>query len=447
MPRSGAPRYAPDVPSTENTVPSGPTTGGGRPAVARLAERLGVHYAWVVVGVVFLVVLVASGARSAAGVFIKPLEEEFGWSRSAVSAPLAVSLLAMAASGPISGWAFTRFGLRRAVVGFLALGGLGAAATAVMSTLWQFHLAWGLLVGLGTGGVGLVIGGVVATTWFSTHRGLVAGILGGAASAGQLLLIKAAAWVTDTSGWRTAMWGVVLLLAAVVPLAWILLRARPADAGATPFGGGVGAAPVGADIPPVPLRTALRTGDLWLLSASFFVCGFTTIGLIGYHFIPHATEAHGYSTGEAANLLSLIGAMNVVGTVASGWLCDRYPPRLLLAGYYGARGLSLLALPFMSSVPFLSGFAIVFGLDYIATVPATIAVITQRYGPRSVPSLYGFVIFLHMVGAAVAAQLAGWIHDYAEQYAPAFYLGGLLAVAAGAMSFALSQRRATAVAA
>jgi len=446
VPPSVAPRYAPAVPRAEPLPSSAPTGDTPRPTVARLAERFGVHYAWVVVGVVFLVVLIASGARSAAGVFIRPLEDEFGWSRSAVSAPLAVSLLVMAASGPLSGWAFTRFGLRRSVVGFLLIGAAGAAATATMTSLWQFHLAWGVLVGLGTGGVALVIGGVVATTWFSSHRGLVAGILGGAASAGQLLLIKAAAWVTDTSGWRVALWGVVLLLGAVVPLAWLLLRSRPAEAGVAPFGGGAGAALAGSEIPPVPLRTAMRTGDLWLLSASFFVCGFTTIGLIGYHFIPHATEAHGYSTGEAANLLSLIGAMNVVGTVASGWLCDRYPPRLLLAGYYAARGMSLLLLPFLSTAPFLSGFAIVFGLDYIATVPATIAVITQRYGPRSVPTLYGFVIFLHMIGAAVAAQLAGWIHDVSEQYAPAFYLGGLLAVGAGAMSFALSQRRATAAA-
>jgi predicted MFS family arabinose efflux permease len=414
--------------------------GSRPPALARYLAGRGIHYGWAVVVGVFLTVLLGAGARSAVGVLVLPLEEDFGWSRSAISAVLSVSLVLVAVAGPLSGEAINRWGLRRAVVGFLTVGVVGSAACALMQSYWQFVISWGLLVGLGTGGISLVVGGVVANTWFAERRGLVAGILGGAASAGQLVLIKLLDVVTDASGWRTSLWLVTAILGACIPLCWWLLRARPADVDQQPYGNAAAVASHAADTRKVPLRDAARTADLWLLAGSFFVCGFTTIGLIGYHFVPHAVE-HGIAKGDAASILSLLGGMNIVGTLVSGWLCDRYPARLLLALYYLLRGVALLALPAISGVPFLSAFAVVFGLDYIATVPATISVISERFGPRSIPVLYGFVIFLHMIGAAVSAVLAGALHDWLESYTEAFYLGGVLAVAAAAMSFAISYRR------
>lgn len=409
------------------------------PLLARYLARRGIHYGWAIVLSVFLVVLLGAGARSAVGVLLLPLEDDFGWSRSAISAVLSLSLILVAVAGPVSGEAINRFGLRKAVVVFLMIGTVGTAATALMQTYWQFVMAWGLAVGLGTGGISLVVGGVVANTWFAERRGLIAGILGGAASAGQLVLIKLLDVVTDASGWRSSVWLVTGLLAACIPLSWWLLRSRPAEVGLEPYGDAAAIAAQAADTRKVSLRDGIRTGDLWLLGGSFFVCGFTTIGLIGYHFVPHAVE-HGIAKPQAATILSLLGGMNIVGTLASGWLCDRYPPRLLLALYYLLRGLALLALPAIRGVPFLSAFAVVFGLDYIATVPATISVIRERFGARSIPALYGFVIFLHMIGAAVSAVLAGAMHDWLTNYTAAFYLGGILAVAAAAMAFAISYR-------
>jgi predicted MFS family arabinose efflux permease len=216
-----------------------------------------------------------------------------------------------------------------------------------------------------------------------------------------------------------------------------------------PYGSAGSVARAAADTRVTPISQAIRTADFWLLTSTFFVCGFTTVGLVGPHFISHATE-HGFSEGEAAGILSVIGAMNIVGTISSGWLCDRYPPRTLLACYYLMRALSLLALPFITTLPLMSLFAVFFGLDYIATVPPTVMLTADRFGRRSVGSVYGWITFGHMVGGAIASYMAGYIHDMAGQYAAAFYIAGLLGLVAAMMAFGISgdgrQRRIEVVA-
>jgi predicted MFS family arabinose efflux permease len=187
------------------------------------------------------------------------------------------------------------------------------------------------------------------------------------------------------------------------------------------------------------MALALRTGDFWLLAVSFGICGFTTIGLIGTHFIPHATE-QGFTDTQAAGILSLIGALNIAGTIGSGYLTDRYSPRKLLALYYALRAGSLLVLPLITTLPLMSAFAIVFGLDYIATVPPTVMLTANRFGRRSVPTIYGWITFSHMFGGAIAAALAGQLHDLAGDYTIAIYLSGFLALAAAAMAFNIGAR-------
>jgi sugar phosphate permease len=246
-------------------------------------------------------------------------------------------------------------------------------------------------------------------------------------------------WITATWDWRTAL-GVLaaMMLGIILPLAFLLMRSRPQDVGLEPFGStGATRAAAAADTRVTPMREAVRTGDFWLLASTFFVCGFTSVGLIGAHFIPHATE-HGFSEAQAAGILSLIGAMNVVGTLASGWLCDRYPPRMLLATYYFVRALSLIVLPFITNLPFMSVFAVFFGLDYIATVPPTVMLTADRFGRRSVGSIYGWITFAHMVGGAIASYVAGYIHDVADEYTIAFYLAGVLGLLAAMMAFGIN---------
>ncbi len=405
-----------------------------------LARR--VHYAWVVVGVTFLLLLASAGVRSAPSILIKPLEADFGWSRGEISWALAVSLLTLGLAGPLSGMAINRFGMRRTAIAFLLVGAGGVGLTATMKSLLELHLYWGILVGFGTGGVSTVLSATVANIWFETRRGLVTGLLGGASSAGQFVLLFPLIAAEASWGWRASVLAMGALLALVIlPVCALLLRSRPADVGLGLYGAGSAEARARpADARFTSLRDASRTLDFWLLAGSFFICGFTTVGLIGFHFIPHAGE-HGFTRTEASGLVTLMGTMNIAGTLASGWLTDRYSPRHLLAVYYVLRAGSLLTLPLITGLPLMSLFAVVFGLDYIATIPPTVMMTADRFGRRSVPTLFGWISCSHMVGGAVAAAFAGQVHDIAGDYAIPIYVSGVLGLLAAAMAFVTNTRR------
>lgn len=415
------------------------------PVAVRLARRAGIHYAWVVVGLTFVLLLIGAGVRSAPGVLIKPWEEDFGWSRGDISLALSLSILTLGSAGPISGKVIEKYGLRASVLLFLSLSTTGVILSTFISSLWQLHVFWGILVGFGTGGVSIVLSAAVANAWFESKRGLVTGLLGGASSAGQFIFLLLLEPVHQHWSWHAAIWvlGIGLLVVAL-PLSFLLLRSKPADVGLDLYRAkGVAPAPVSAfDQRITPIGAAIRTGDFWLISLSFSICGFTTIGLVGTHFIPHATE-HGFTESQAVNILAVMGLMNIVGTTASGYLTDRYDPRKLLMFYYSFRAASLIALPMIDTVPLMSLFAVVFGLDFIATVPPTVMLVANRFGRRSVPTIYGWVSFSHMVGGAIAAALAGQIHDVAGDYAMAIYLAGFFGLVAGALAWRVSGLKAT----
>lgn len=401
-----------------------------------------VHYAWIVVAVTFAALLVASGVRAAPGALVKPLEAEFGWDRASISLAAAVSLLAYGLGGPLGGNLVGRFGVRRVMVAGLALIALGVAPLLLMRELWQLHLLWGLVAGIGTGAVAQVLGASIAATWFRRSRGIVLGLFGAATSAGQLIFLPALVALIVLFDWRAA---IVLMTVAVilvlVPVA-LLVRDRPQQVGLRPYGetGKEDAATVAEnaaeDARGTPLRVAIRHRDFQLLAASFFVCGYTSTGLIGVHFIPHAVE-HGFAEVTAAGALGLMGMMNVIGTLASGWLTDRYDNRLLLATYYGFRALSLLFLPWILDVPPLLVFAVVFGLDYIATVPPTANLTARIFGRASVGPLFGWIFFAHMVGAALAAYVGGVARDALGDYTLAFISAGILGLIAVGLSLGI----------
>jgi predicted MFS family arabinose efflux permease len=304
--------------------------------------------------------------------------------------------------------------------------------------LWQLHLFWGFVVGAGTGGVATVMGATVANTWFESKRGMITGLTGGAASAGQLVFVPLLVFVTAQWGWRASV-GVlaVLVLGIILPLAFTFMRSRPRDVGIEPYGVGKAGVVAVTDDRYTPVREAVRTGDFWLLCSTFFVCGFTSVGLIGAHFIAHATE-HGFSDAQAAGIFSVIGAMNIFGTIGAGILCDRYSPRHLLAGFYVLRALTLLALPFITTMPLMGVFALTFGIDYIATVPPTVMLTAERFGRRSVGTIYGWITFVHMLGAAVASYFAGYVHDALGEYTVAMYVAGILGLLAAMLAFGIN---------
>jgi MFS family permease len=386
-----------------------------------LASRAGIHYGWIVVAITFVVLLVTAGLRALPSVVIKPLESEFGWDRAGVSLAIAVSWIVVGLAGPFSGWLVDRVGPRLAMILGLALTVVGTAAMMVMSTLWELNLWWGFVAGLGTGTLSLVVGAAVATRWFAVRHGLAVGILGAGSSAGTLIFVPIMMSLTLAFGWRAAVGlGVALLAVVVLPLVVLLMRDTPSEVGLGLYGADREPAPAASpDGPLTSLSEALRTLDFWLLAGSFFICGFTSTGLIGTHLVPHAVE-HGFTDGVAAGAMALLGAMNVVGTIGSGYLTDRFNPRLLLATYYGFRALSLVLLPLVADVTGLMLFAILFGLDFIATVPPTVALTADRFGRRSVGPLFGWIFCGHQIGAAAATYFGGITHVWVGDYTPAF---------------------------
>jgi MFS family permease len=398
--------------------------------------RRAFFYGWVVVAVTAVVVLVTAGVRSAPGAFILSMTEEPGWSTASVSFAAAVGLVVFGLSGPLSGWLMGRIGVRSVVVLSLVVTSSALLATALVREIWQLTLFFGLVSGLGTGLVASVLGPTVATRWFVRDRGLVTGILGASTSTGQLIFFPVLTALAVTAGWRAgALVLAVLAVALVIPV-YLWVRNDPADVGERPLGVAEGEI---RHVPPPDrgvMGRALRTSDFWFLAGTFFVCGATSNGLVGQHFIPHAVD-HGFTPVAASAALAVMGFFNFVGTIASGWLTDRYDPRRLLLIYYGFRGISLLFLPFIHDTMTIGAFAILFGLDYIATVPPTVALVADRFGQHNVGIVYGWVFAAHMVGAAIAAWVAGIVRDSVGDYAYAFVAAGWIAIIAGFAALAI----------
>jgi MFS family permease len=400
--------------------------------------------------VTFLVLIASAAFRSSQGVMIVPIEEDLGWSRTVTSLAISVNLVIYGVTAPFAAALMERFGVRRIAIGALALLSLGTGLTAVMTASWQLVFLWGVLVGLGTGSTALVFGALVANRWFTKRRGLVVGIFGAAWATGQLAFLPLFARIIEHQGWRYASLTVAMLSAALIPVVAIVMRDRPSD---------VGLAPYGADAMPevetntsqsgwraaagalTILREAARTRAFWLLAITFAICGWTTNGIISSHFVP-AMHDHGVTAATAASLLVIVGIFDIVGTVGSGWLTDRFDPRVLLGIYYGLRGVALIALPILIGPdiqPPLLLVMVLFGLDWVATVPPTVTLCREIYGVDRGAIVFGWVFASHMVGAAIAAAVSGWIRVSAGDYATAWWLAGILAFVAAALSLAIAR--------
>lgn len=398
-----------------------------------------VHYAWIVTTVTFLALLAASSVRAAPGVIIIPLETEFGWDRAAISFAVSISLITFGLGGPVGGALVERVGPRRALLAGLACIALGLFLLQSLAALWQLYLIWGLLIGVGTGIASQVTGATVAHRWFRTHRGLVIGLFGAATSVGQLIFVPAMMSLTASDGWRS---GLLLLLGASIAVAvpvLLFMRDRPQDIGTRPLGEGetVSAAERADDSRSTPLRRAVRNRDFWLLAGSFFICGYTSNGLVGTHLIPHALE-HGFTSVTSATAVGVMGSMNIVGTLASGWFSDRYDNRKLLAAYYGFRAMSLFALPLIYETQWLYAFAVLYGLDWIATVPPTANLTATIFGRASLGTIYGWIFFSHMCGAALAAYAGGYFHTVLGDYHLMFLSAGIMGFIAVSLAMRIS---------
>ncbi|WP_240197447.1 MFS transporter [Nonomuraea lactucae] len=406
------------------------------------ARRL--HRAWFVAAVAFVAILGAAGFRATPGVLITPLQEEFGWTKGTISLAVSVNLVLYGLTAPFAAALMDRFGMRRVVAAALLLVAAGSGLTVLMTASWQLLLLWGVLVGLGTGSMALVFVATVTDRWFVRHRGLVTGVLTAAGATGQLIFLPVLAWLAAGPGWRVASLTVAGAALAVVPFVWWLLRDSPEDVGLTALGAEPGATR------PVPatgnaavralsvLRSAAGTRPFWFLAGGFAICGASTNGLVGTHFIPAAHD-HGMAEPTAAGLLAIIGIFDIAGTIASGWLSDRMDPKVLLGVYYGLRGLSLMILPGLfaaTAEPSMLIFIVFYGLDWVATVPPTVALCRRIYGADGAV-VFGWVFGAHQVGAAFAAVGAALTRDHLGAYDLAWYGSGLLCLLAAGMSLAI----------
>ncbi|WP_420178662.1 MFS transporter [Paenarthrobacter sp. TA1.8] len=444
---------APDVtgaPPENSGTPAGKTGNGKTPA----GKPRRLHPAWIVAAVAFLALVGAAGFRAAPGVLMVPLQEEFGWSTTVLSLAVSINLVLFGLTAPFAAALMERFGIRKVTSLALCLIGLGSALTVFVNQSWQILLTWGLLIGLGTGSMALVFAATIANTWFAKSRGLVIGILTAGSAAGQLVFLPFIAALAQNPGWRGASLLIAAGALAVVPLVLRWLRNSPADVGVLPYGAekpdggqagaeepdakdadagtnattqsrpaavvassGSGDSPNAAIRALQVLKRATKVRTFWALAAGFAICGATTNGLIGTHFIPSAHD-HGMPETTAAGLLAVVGIFDIVGTVASGWLTDRFNPKVLLAVYYQFRGIGLLVLPLLlgSSVePSMIIFVVVYGLDWVATVPPTAAICRSVFGADG-SVVFGWVFAAHQLGAAVAALLAGFIRDATGHY-------------------------------
>ena len=391
-----------------------------------VASKARFYYGWVIVAATAAAILFAAGIRVAPGAFLLDMADSTGWSRASLSLAAAIGLLVYGFTGPAAGSLMLRIGTRKVATVALLITAVALAVSSVVQEEWQLTLAFGLLSGIGTGLIASVLGATVANRWFIQHRGVVIGIFGAASSAGQLIFYPLLTALVEGSGWR----GAALYLAAVaallaIPIA-LLMRDDPSDLALKPLGQSARERPELRTSEQGTMRRALRTPTFWLLAGTFFVCGFSSNGVVGQHFIAHAVD-HGFTPGVAAEALALMGVFNFFGTIASGWLTDRIDPRKLLFVYYLFRGVSLLTLPAIHDSLGIVAFAVLFGIDYIATVPPTIALTADTFGRRNVGVVYGWVFAAHMVGAAVAAWGAGIIRDAAGSYTLAFIGAALLA--------------------
>ncbi|AXK82205.1 MFS transporter [Pseudolabrys taiwanensis] len=416
-------------------------------ALAATLGRRRIHYGWVVVGATFFTMLVTAAAMGVPGVLIVPLEKEFGWTTSEISIALAVRLILFGLLGPFAAAFMNRFGVRRVIVVALTLICIGFLGSLRMTELWQLMLCWGLIIGVGTGLTAMVLAATVATRWFTHRRGLVMGMLAASSATGQLVFLPLFAAITTDYGWRVALLFVCAILAVTGVVVLLLMRDRPADLGLPLYGE--------TDITPAPAKTVglsallvtpvsvlkevSGTGTFWILFATFFVCGLSTNGLIQTHFVTLCSD-YGLVAVTAASVLAMMGIFDLIGTIGSGWLSDRFDSRWLLFWYYGLRGLSLLYLPFTDFTFYgLSLFAVFYGLDWLATVPPTVKLTADRFGREKAGVVFGWIFAGHQLGAATAAFGAGYTRTEFATYLPAFFAAGAMCIVAALLALCIGR--------
>ena len=411
-----------------------------------------IHPGWIAVTVTFFTLMASAGYRSAPSVLIVPLEDAFGWSRSQISLAVSINVLLFGLVAPFAAALMERFTVRKVVMSALTLVAISSTSTIFITKPWHLWLLWGVGVGVGTGSMALVFAATVANRWFIARKGIVVGALTAATASGQLIFLPLLSHFALTYGWKSVSLTVGGAAVIVVPVIFFFLKEKPELLGIAPYGAPAdwqAPAPSEMSAGKIAIDTFTRSSkskDFWILFGTFFVCGLSTNGLIGTHFIPAAHD-HGMVETVAASLLALVGVFDVIGTIFSGWLTDRIDPRRLLFFYYGLRGLSLFLLPsilFSTMHPSTLVFIIFYGLDWVATVPPTIMLCRSVLGTQRATVVYGWVFVGHQIGASVAAFGAAVLRVKLGDYAIAFYISAAMCLVAALAVLHIARGKTTA---
>lgn len=406
-----------------------------------------IHYSWVILIVTFLSVIVAAVTNTMSGVMMIPFEKEFGWDRASISGAFAICITLVGFSGPIIAGLYQKFTVKKIVIAGMGTLLLAIFLTTFMKQIWQLYLIWGIVIGLSAGVFLTILNAYVATTWFEKKRGVALGILTSASAVGQLVFLPLLAYIVESFSWRSAIYLIFSFGLLVYLLIIIFMKNDPSDIGLLPLGAITSNKKQSNQVNPVKaafegLKLGAKSKVFWLLAGSYFICGFSTSGLIGTHFISLCID-YGYKEVTAASLLAFMGIFNIIGTTLSGYFSDRLDNRWLLFWYYGLRGLSLLILPFAlstNSVFYLSAFAIFYGLDWIATVPPTIKLASDHFGKEKVGVIYGWIYSAHQLGAGAAAYGGGLVYSWLNAYQSIFMLAGVFCLVATLFVIKISKK-------
>jgi sugar phosphate permease len=406
------------------------------------------YYGWFVVFLSFFANLTAAAIRSAPSVLMHPLEAEFGWTRTEIASAASLNLLLLGLFAPVGGWLIDRFGPRRVILGSLMSMAVGLTGVVFVQQLWQLIFLWGIVLGIATG-ITPALGASIATRWFVDRRGLAVGIMTNANAGGQIVFLPLLMAVILAAGWRSALTMITATAALLIPAIWFWMRDNPADVGLEPYRSGQGSSPpkrsggytrgVIRPMSMAALSEVMKTSTFWILAGCFFICGVTANGLIGTHLIPHAIE-RGIPQVTAAAAVGIMGGSSFIGTTFSGYLVDRIDPRKVLAVVYALRGTALLLLTLVSEATGLFMFAVLYGLDWFASGPATTTIIARAFGSERVGSIFGSVFVFHQLGGASAAILGGWVRVHFGDYQYAFLVGGCMGLIAACLALIIDRR-------
>ena len=405
-----------------------------------------IYYGWLVVAACVFIAMAGSGAYNGFGVFIIPMSEEFGWSRSAISLAASVGTIVGGISQPVFGRVFDRVGGRRLILTGLAAFGVSNLLLMFTNNLVYLVLVFGVLIAL-AGSAGTFNTAVaLVSKWFERRRATAISLVSAGGSLSGMVFVPFIAYTIPIVGWRNTwlVLGLIVLVLAV-PVAFLILKDDPAEVGQLPDGDEKAPSRLSAEsMPRGPLETsywlnALRSVPFWQISGGYFVCGVTT-AMISTHFVPYAIE-EGFSASSGAMAFGVLSGLNIIGVMGAGMLGDRIGRKNVLAAVYATRAVSFAVLLTVPGLWGLFGFAVISGFSWYGTVPLTTSLTAEFYGVRNIGTLSGIAYLAHSVGGALSVQFAGIMKDVSDAYTVPFGAGGLLLLVAAIVSFSIREKR------